>query len=116
MKYKVFEKYADSYKNKCWRMPNGQNWGGIDFKSPANWVEVEREGVSEYLKGSDRFKISLRPSAVLSSEDLAGNTAKGRIGGIALNARIEVEEGHFSAQEETIKEWQSAESISYVFE
>lgn len=116
MKYAVFQKYADSYVYKFWRMPDGQNWGGIDFKSPAGWVEVEKQETQEYLKDADRFKISLMPSFVLSSEDLEGNTAQGKIGGIDLNARIEVEEAYWNSPEKTIRAWQSAESISYVFE
>jgi len=116
MKHKVFEKYAYSYKNKDWQMGDGKNWGGIDFKSPANWVEVEKEDTPE-LRDANRFRVMLKPSAIPSSRNLEeGSVIRGMVGGIDLSAKIEVEEERFDAPEEIAREWEFAKSINYIFE
>lgn len=114
MKYKVFEQYAYIYRNKCWRMYNGQNWGGIDFKSPANWMRVEKEDVSERLQEAHRFTVALSPSDVPSSSG-EGEPIRGKLGGIDLNARIEVEEEPFTVSEDTYRDWQFSQGIGYIF-
>lgn len=116
MKYRVFERYAYIHKNDCWRMPNGEHWGGVDFKGPANWVEVEKREALDELKDADRFRISLEPSSVEGSQGTGGSVTKGRIGGIELGARIEVEQEHFEVTEEIAGQWQDAASITYILE
>jgi len=119
IKYKVRDKYVDSYKNKDYKdfVPSKNRiWGGVDFKKPAEWVAVEKEDTKEKLKNADRFKIALTPSSVISSNGSGEVITKGIIGGIDLDARIKVEQERFDVSEETARNWQFSQSIGYILE
>ncbi|MDI6605704.1 MAG: hypothetical protein QME65_00955 [Candidatus Omnitrophota bacterium] len=119
MKYKVWEKYALSFKNQDYQDPHPhkrRTWGGVDFKSPANWVEVEKREALDELKDADSFRISLEPSSIEGSQDTGASVTKGRIGGIELGCRIKVEEEQFAVTEDIAREWHDAASVSYILE
>jgi len=119
MKYKVWEKYALSFRNQDYQDTHPykkRTWGGVDFKNPKEWVEVEKEDIEEKLRDANSFKIALKPLAVPSSNGSGEVIAKTTIGGIDLAARIEVEQEKFDVPEETARDWQFSQSIGYVFE
>lgn len=118
LKYKVFKKYADSYRNKLWRDATGRNWGGIQFYHPADWLGVEKQDTSGAFRGAARFSINLEASGIENSvsDKPDDGAVKESIGGIDLGARIQVEEEYFDVPEELSREWSLAESISYVLD
>lgn len=119
MKYKVWGKYALSFKNhdyQDWHPYKNRVWGGVDFKNPKEWVEVEKEDTKEELRDAASFKIELKPSAVPSSGGQGEVITKAMIGGIDLDAKIEVEQERFDVPEETARDWQFSQSIGYIFE
>lgn len=119
MKYRIWEKYALSFKHQDYQDPHPykhRTWGGLDFKNPKQWVEVKRGDTGEDLRGAKSFKIALRPSSIPSSKASGEAITKAAIGGIDLNAKIEVEAEKFDVAEEAAREWQLSQSIGYVFE
>jgi len=121
MKYKVYERYVYKHENYFYNSSyrgQNRNWGGVVFEKPSQWVEVEKDDTSR-LRGYNRFKVAVLPSNIpssRSSEDTVGAIKIGKVGGIDLNAKIQVEEMRFDVSEETRKEWEESQSISYVLE
>lgn len=119
MKYKLWDRYALSFRRKDYQDTHPYKkrvWGGVEFKSPNQWIEVERQETEQSLKDKKSFKITLEPSSIEALEDAETEAARGELGGIDFSNRIAVSEEYFTTTEDALAEWQSCAAVSYRLE
>ncbi len=71
------------------------------------------EPVTEELKGKDSFTVELIPTAVPTAPDTEKGEPVGKVGGIDLGARIDVEGETFTLTDIETNRWRIAEGIYY---
>lgn len=107
-KNKVWKDFENNFNKGVWKIEERQ-CGGILFKYPSSWIEVQQKGLEET---KIFFDIIITPSKENRTKGI-DNISTRQIGGIRLNATIEVQEKNLGLPEEDIKNFFDSEGLDF---